>query len=111
MMTSTALRQILKTDSLTSVATNAPKIFPTMAGMDSSTPLRRCSIPLRRKAIVAEKFCNSTAMRLVPFARPIGIPIAINSDIVITEPPPPNVLIIPTITPDTRSKTISLTLI
>ena len=49
--------------------------------------------------------------RLVPFAKPIGMPIAINSDMVITEPPPPSVLIMPTITPETRSRIISFTLI
>ena len=59
---------------------------------------------MRIKAIVAEKFCITTAMRFVPLATATGIPIAIYSAIVITEPPPPSVLMIPTTTPETSSK-------
>ena len=109
MMTSTTLRHILNIDSLTSVATIAPRILPKIAGIESFRPLPTCNIPLRKKATVADRFCISTAIRFVPLAMPIGIPIAINSDIVMTEPPPPKVLIMPTTTPDTNSNIISFT--
>ena len=66
------------------------------------------SIFLRIKAIVADRFCMTTAMRLVPLATATGMPIAINSAMVITEPPPPSVLMMPTTTPETSNKPISI---
>ena len=62
---------------------------------------------LRMNVMVAARFCISTAMRFVPLATFIGKPKAINIVIVIIEPPPARVLMIPTAVPEI-SKTITI---
>ena len=60
---------------------------------------------LRMNVTVAAKFCIKTAMRFVPFATFIGKPKAINIVIVIIEPPPASVFMIPTAVPEISKTT------
>ena len=62
---------------------------------------------LRMNVTVAARFCINTAIRFVPLAILIGRPNAINIVIVIIEPPPARVLIIPTAVPEI-SRTIAI---
>ena len=98
--------QILNTVSLMWVATIEPAMLPTTAGIDSFMPLRTSSMRLRRKATDEVRFCNTTAMRLVPFATPTGKPNTMNNVMEMIDPPPARVLIMPTTTPERTSTAI-----
>ena len=103
---STMVIQILKIESLIWLATSEPAIFPMTAGMESFMPLRMSSMRLRRNVIDEVRFCNTTAIRFVPFDTLIGRPITVKSVIEMNAPPPASVLITPTTMPESTSMAI-----
>lgn len=100
---STTAMHILNIVSLMCVATSEPAMLPITAGIDSFIPLLTSSRRLRRKASVAVRFCNTTAIRLVPLATFMGSPSTMNSVMVMMAPPPARVLMTPTTIPDSTS--------
>ena len=108
MMTSITPKHIRKTLSSILVATSEPTIFPIITGIDRSSPCFRLKVPLRKKFIVAVKFCRKTAIRFVPLAIVIGRPSAVNIVTVTTEPPPARVFIAPTMIPETINMMVML---
>ena len=97
----------VKTSLGTSEATIAPMILPRITGMESNSPWLMSNDFLRMNVMVAARFCINTAIRFVPLAILMGKPNAMNIVMVMIEPPPARVLMMPTAVPDI-SKTITI---